>query len=69
MTKPTLLELHAIRGPSLVGLPRAVCRLPFGVSSRLNVDCYGALTKLLDKMLFPNKKDDPGDEGSSPEEV
>ncbi|PHJ21067.1 hypothetical protein CSUI_005091 [Cystoisospora suis] len=44
-------------------------KLPFGVSSRVNVDCYGALTKLLDKMLFPTKTDDPGDEGRRTEEI
>lgn len=49
--------------------PPLLYRLPFGVSSRVNVDCYGALTKLLDKMLFPTKDDDPGDEGKRTEEI
>lgn len=49
--------------------PPLLCRLPFGVSSRVNVDCYGALTKLLDKMLFPTKDDDPGEEGETTEEI
>ncbi|EPR61822.1 hypothetical protein TGGT1_282150 [Toxoplasma gondii GT1] len=36
-------------------------KLPFGTKSRLNVECYDAVTTLVEKMLFPDKKDGGND--------